>query len=396
MKVLLVDYSPDMWGAEITLLKMAHIFRTDGYDLTLTGPPGQFADAWLENGFPFIPLDVPPHGGIRDGDLQTKRAAPRNLVNEVITSGKTVRRLVKIADGFQAIHSNSLWSHADVALAGRLAGTGTVLDLHDFVRPGLGRMLLGVAAGVATCTVPVSQAVARILPSRVAKRVHVVPRGVDLETYAPRQPGPNKSTLVGCPTEAAVVGIVGRIDPEKNVDRVVKAVADLPDRLSNTNLVVVGEAVASENYGREVRRQAEHLLGDRVHFLGRRSDVPALMGAFDVLVNASDAEPLGGVILEAMATGTPVVAIATGGSPEMIDHGVDGLLVGPDDVPALSQAIQSVIDDRKLAARLGKHARARVERQFTWDTCCKGFENAYDRAAGIVGLSKPTLSSVEL
>ena len=201
---------------------------------------------------------------------------------------------------------------------------------------------------------------------------------------------------MGCPDEAAVVGIVGRIDPEKNVDRVVKAVADLPDRLSNTNLVIVGEAVASENYGREVRSQAEHLLGDRVHFLGRRSDVPALMAAFDVLVNASDAEPLGGVILEAMATGTPVVAIATGGSPEMIDHGVDGLLVGPDDVPALSQAIQSVIDDRNLAARLGKHARARVERQFTWDTCCKGFENAYDQAAGFVGLSAPTLSSVEL
>ena len=106
-------------------------------------------------------------------------------------------------------------------------------------------------------------------------------------------------------------------------------------------------------------------VGDRVRFLGHRSDIPALVVAADVVVLPSLAEGLPLVILEAFALGRPVVAAAAGGVPELIEDGVTGRLVRPSDPVALAGAIRSVLDNRAVAGRMTAAAAVRFASGFT-------------------------------
>jgi len=93
-------------------------------------------------------------------------------------------------------------------------------------------------------------------------------------------------------------------------------------------------------------------------------------------------ELLGLAALEAMASGTPVVCSRIGGLPEVVEHGVTGLLVEPGDVRGLHDALERILRDRALAARLGRNARERALERFTWDACARRCIAAYEELAG--------------
>ena len=106
----------------------------------------------------------------------------------------------------------------------------------------------------------------------------------------------------------------------------------------------------------------------RVHFLGFREDVPTLMQAVDVVAHTSiEFEPCARVIVEGMLSERPVVATAVGGVPELVEDGVSGLLVPPGDAQALASALQRVLNDTTLAARLAAAGHARALERFTLD-----------------------------
>jgi glycosyltransferase involved in cell wall biosynthesis len=102
-----------------------------------------------------------------------------------------------------------------------------------------------------------------------------------------------------------------------------------------------------------------------VTFTGRRSDIPAILGAADVAVMPSLNEALSNVVLESMAAAAPVVATRVGGTPEALTDGATGLLVSPGDAGAIARAVSRLLDDRDLAARLGRAARVRIAEQFS-------------------------------
>lgn len=101
-----------------------------------------------------------------------------------------------------------------------------------------------------------------------------------------------------------------------------------------------------------------------VHFAGVRNDIPALLAASDLFCLPSRTEGLGIAAIEAMASGLPVVASRVGGLPEVVEDGVTGLLVPPDDTAALAEALVRILEDRHRAAQMGDAGRTRAKQHF--------------------------------
>lgn len=164
---------------------------------------------------------------------------------------------------------------------------------------------------------------------------------------------------LGLPRDAFVAGIVARIDPGKGQADTITAF----DRLArpNTFLVVVGEGPLRPALERQARASTAR---DRIIFTGFRSDVSRLLCAFDVFVHPSRLDPCPLAVLEAAASGLPVVAYAEGGIPELVTDAVTGLLPPSDDVDALSASLSRLAADDDLRRRMGAAARERIEREF--------------------------------
>lgn len=364
LRVLLVSQSADVWGAERAVLDLVPLLEERQVRLVLAGPPpGPFRAAWAAAGQESVDLVLPHHRGVRHATMPGRRAAPLALARETTVVGRSALAIARRARQFDLVQSESLWGHLETAVGGRLAGRPVIMQTHDLVAPGLGRRLLRAAADLSTATVAVSAAVAALTGADgPGPRTTVLHHGVDLDRFAPGPPVPDVRSALGGLPGVPLVGILGRLDPEKGVDRLVRAMARLDGPAKEARLVVVGEGLRTtpEAVAR-LRREADELLGDRVHFAGRRTDIPDILRSIDVLVSASTAEPFGLTILEAMASGTAVVAVASGGVPEIVEHGETGLLVPPGDEQALADAVGRLCSEPELRARLGSQARVAAE-----------------------------------
>ena len=162
-----------------------------------------------------------------------------------------------------------------------------------------------------------------------------------------------------------LVGIVGRVDEGKGIEVLLEAMACETGPVSSAHLTVVGDVgVMETTYLERLKVLADRLLGTRVTFAGRRADIPAVMRCLDVLVNASDAEPFGRSVLEAQATGIAVVGTNAGGIPEFVANEATGLVVPPSSPEALRSALQRILGDDELRARLGAAGRAQAVADF--------------------------------
>jgi glycosyltransferase involved in cell wall biosynthesis len=166
---------------------------------------------------------------------------------------------------------------------------------------------------------------------------------------------------------------VARLHEEKGHGVLFRAIPQIVEECGATVFLLAGDGPHRGAMEREV---AEHGAGDHVRFLGRRGDVPALLGLADVAVLPSLAESFGFAALEAMDLGVPVVASATGGLPEVVSDGLTGLLVPPADASALAEAVVRVLRDRDLAAAMGRAGRDR-SRLFTAERMLRGYEAVY-------------------
>ena len=206
-------------------------------------------------------------------------------------------------------------------------------------------------------------------------RVTVIPNGVDVEQWKPVGKAPRPA---GFPSEGSVVGVVGRLSLDKDVETVIDALARLVGSFPGTTLVVVGEGprrAALEKRAREAGMQ------ERVRFLGYRADMREIYAALDLFVQSSRTEGMPNTILEAMAMGRPVVATAVGGVPEMIRDGQDGLLFPVGDAETLAARLKALLEDAELRRRLGEQARRRVEERFSFAARLRRLEDLYEEMA---------------
>jgi glycogen(starch) synthase len=178
------------------------------------------------------------------------------------------------------------------------------------------------------------------------------------------------SSLFEGPFEDPFAGIgrprvlfVGRLAPQKGVHTLVAAAGLLED--PSVRVLLVGDGPERK----ALEREAERIdAGDRVRFLGffAHERLPAAMAHADLLVLPSVYEELGTVLLEAMWAGLPIVASRTGGIPDVIEDGVNGLLVPPGEPEALASVIDRVLADRALAYRLSEGAQKRGK-DYDWE-----------------------------
>ena len=360
--VVVVCNALQAWGAEFAVMALAAPLAERGVDLVLASPlGGSLPEQWEKLGFRHVPLDIPTRQGVRGADGDSS-PGPGQLVKELARSMGSVRKIVHVARQADVINSSSLWTHFDCAVAGRLARRPVVLDMHDIVRPGVGRKLQTAAVRFSSASIAVSHAVADCVGRIGIRKLRIMVPAVDLVRFHPGTPDPEMRRLLTSSPSDPVIGIVGRIDPEKGVDLVVRAVAALTGPAARAHLVGVGSpGFEAGDYLDRLMADAERLLGDRARFAGRIADIPAVLRSLDVVVNASVAEPFGLTVLEAQASGVPVVATRSGGVTYYLTDGDNALLVPVGDAEALARALEQVLTDDQLAAQLGRHARALAE-----------------------------------
>ncbi len=209
-------------------------------------------------------------------------------------------------------------------------------------------------------------------------RILTVTNGIEGSRYRCTVDRVAKRSELGLPVEAFVVGVTARIVREKGLTVLLEAVHQLRSRCPTLHVVLAGSGVAEQ----ELRTQAAALgLRDRVHFLGLRRDIPALLQVFDayVLPSLREGLPLG--ILEAMAAARPIVASEVGGVGTAIQHEVSGLLVEAGQADQLANAIERFVEQPQFARQLGDAAERTFSERFSAEAMVRRYESLYEPSA---------------
>ncbi|WP_297069478.1 glycosyltransferase family 4 protein [Thermococcus sp.] len=291
---------------------------------------------------------------------------------------RRARSLQPILEKYDIVHGQ----HAFTPLAlkavssARKAGKGTLLTTHS-VNFEHSRTLKELVKLVSPYfkhylkkphrVIAVSKASKEFIREFTDVPVEVIYNGISLERF--RDDWDKESLKSELGVEGPMILYVGRIEPRKGVGTLISAMKNIKGRL-----VVVGNGSNLPL----LRKKAKHLgILDRIDFMGHveYSEIPKLYGASDVFVLPSLSEAFGIVLLEAMASGVPVVGTSAGGIPEILDG--CGMVVQPGNADELADAINLLLDNQNLAGKLGRLGRRRVERVYDWRIIAKKVESTY-------------------
>ncbi|MEO8348801.1 MAG: glycosyltransferase family 4 protein [Acidobacteriota bacterium] len=357
-------------GSVVQMFELARGLARRGHRVAVVSRPGgEVADRCRAEGIPFYPLPLK-----HEFDFAS------------------ARRLARVVDerGVQIVHAHKGIAHSVALFATLFAGRRPALVVNrgvsfplDFASALKYRFRLDAV-------VTVCEAIRRIVVRSAGvppEKVHVVYAGVDVSRFDPARADGAKvrrEWKIG-DDERLLIQVGAR--EWKGWRDVISAGAILAGRLPNLAVAIV--ACKDEAEKERVRAFArEKGIEERVRAIGFRTDMPDVLAAADVVADLSY-EGLGitGTIREAMALGKPVVASAAGGNPELVEDGVSGLLVLPRDPAALASAVESLLRDPGLAARLGRAARERVLTGFTTDVRLDRIEALY---RGLIVRSSPS------
>jgi glycosyltransferase involved in cell wall biosynthesis len=212
-----------------------------------------------------------------------------------------------------------------------------------------------------------------------AERVRVVLNAIDHRAFRrERAREAAARAALGIAAGETAIGAVGRLEAQKRFDLLLRAFADVAARRPELRLFLAGDGARRA----ELEALAAELgLSARCRFLGQVGEVARLHEALDLFVQSSDYEGTPNAVLEAMALETPLVATDVGGTREVAADGVHGLLVPPGDAAALAAAIERALADPEAARRRAAAARARVERELSFDARMEAMEAIYEELA---------------
>lgn len=239
----------------------------------------------------------------------------------------------------------------------------------------LGQCLLRAPDAVTCVAAPVAQHLVERVPS-VKSRCTVITNGIDLARFASGVDRAAKRRELGLPVDAWVVGTVGSLRAQKNHALLLHAFVELRRSVPSAWLAIVG---GGELLGPLQTLSRELRIDSCVSFLGSRLDVPEILRTFDAFCLSSDYEGMPLSVLEAMASGLPVVVTGVTGSRAMITPTVTGLVSPPRDPSALGHALTRLFEDRNLAARLGRRAQEHVAFTVSLPTMLTRYTDLYER-----------------
>ncbi len=269
-------------------------------------------------------------------------------------------------------------------LAGRFFPVRSVTTLHGWVerspRHRLYKHLDLMVVKKFDQLIAVSRPIERqLLAAGIAPgRVSLIPNSVEMEE--PAGEGREEGDLLAepeLPVGGPLIGMVGRLDGEKNPGLLLEALPRLRKEFPNLSCLFLGEGQLRTEL---IRRAAELKIGSAAIFPGYRRDVRAIIPRLNVVVFSSYREGIPIALLEAMALKRAVVATAVGGIPDVIEDGVNGLLIPSGDGAALVSSVSKLLKDQPLRRRLGEVAADLIEREYTAGRMVSRVEAVYKKA----------------
>lgn len=339
--------------------------------------------------------------GPAEGDmLQLRRSTTQAMIvsdlGREISPAADARALTRLVRIVRAYRPHIVHTHmAKAGLLGRLAARlgGAPILVHTFhgnvlrgyFDPVRARFFLELERLLARTTTrivaisPAQREEIRRLGIAHEPRLIEVPLGIELEQFVDAAPRGALRRELGVPDNEILVGIIGRLVPIKAVDVFIEAMALVSREHAHAQFVVVGDG--------ELRPRLESLarsrgLGERLHFIGWRADLPAVYRDLDVVVLTSDNEGTPVSIIEALAAARPVVATAVGGVPDVIGYNERGLLVPPRDPRAVAHAVEGLLERPQYAEQLGRAGRSHVYPVYDIASLVRRIEGLYSDLAG--------------
>lgn len=280
------------------------------------------------------------------------------------------------------VHTRN-WGAVDGIIGAKLAGVNIIVHGEhgrDIVDPdGSNRKRNVIRRGLSFFVnryVTVSKALREWLITVVGineRKIQAICNGVDTLIFNPDEKCLVRSKY-GHNDDEIIIGTVGRLDPVKNQRLLIKAFAQLKSKYINITLLVIGDGPCRE----DLERLVEDLdLKQKVSFLGMRDNVPELMKLLDIFVLPSIIEGISNTILEAMATGLPVIATSVGGNPELVVDGKTGYLVPGEDIGSLEKALETYIHNPAIVKQHGTAGRERAVKEYALDKMVNNYETLY-------------------
>jgi glycosyltransferase involved in cell wall biosynthesis len=395
-RILYVDHTAQLSGGEIAL-----------YNLVRYIDRGRFEPVVVLMG------DGPLVGKLREAGVETHVLPLAGSVVDARKDGLGLGTLLRLGDAaamlayvqdlcrfmcrlsIDVVHCNSLKADIIGGLAGKLARKPVVWQVHDrieadYLPAGVVRLFRQLCRLIPDHVIANSRATLETL--RLGRRVPatVVYPGVELDRTDRRAGGPLHRS------EEVAIGMIGRISPWKGQHVFIEAAGEVRRRYPEVRFEIIGSAMFAErDYEGEVRRLAEGLgLNGAMEFVGFCDDVPTKLRELSVVVHASTvAEPLGQVVLEAMAAGRPVVATRGGGVTEIVEEGVTGVLVQMGSASELAEALCGILEDPERARLMGVAGQARVGKFFGIEQTAGAVCDIYERVLAASANGCRTLAS---
>ena len=355
--VLIAHPAPDLYGADLQMLQSVTGLVEAGWRVVVAVPrDGELVPRLLAAGAEVVFLDFPV--------LRKGNARPGALVRMLAAAGRAVPRSMGLIRRLQAsvllVNTVTLpwW-----VLAGRLSRTPVIVHLHEAETEGrrIVRSALIAPLRLADAVIVISTAALNSMidvQPKLAARAHLIYNGVPQPPDPPVDPPGGRSTRLA---------VVGRLSPRKAPDVALEATAELRRAGYDVTLEVAGSTFEGYAWYEDRLRQraGEPDLRGAVDFSGYCSPIWPVLERADIALAPSLREPFGNAVVEAQMSCRPVVAAASQGHLESVVDGETGLLVPAGDSSAMARAVKQLIDDRELAARIARAARAEAVRRFS-------------------------------
>lgn len=206
------------------------------------------------------------------------------------------------------------------------------------------------------------------------RKTVVIPNAVNGSRFADVAPA-NLSDLK-IPSGSPIGITIGRLEYQKGIDVLLSAIPIVREKVPHAHYLIVGNGPDKSSLE---RRAADLGIADRVHFLGRREDIPALLAASQLFILPSRWEGMPNVILEALAAGKPIVATHVEGVPELVAQNVNGWLVPPEEPQSLGESLTVALSDLQVLQRRGDESYLIYEKHFTIDLLVENHVRLFEK-----------------
>lgn len=373
MKILAFESAEIMGGGEKVFEKVVNYLKEKHNIYIVVGTKSAFTERWSLKDLPtFI---------VEKGRYSLYRKNLRDVSKYMLKSLPIIAKYRSIVSKVDpdVLYVNSLQLAPWVSILSRLMGIPTIIHAHIVLRDKKALELLNLSFSLKTVRkiLCVAQRVCSQFNISSSKKT-IVYNGVDISVFSPPREKGQYKEAIGFDSGRILIGNIGAIIPTKGQVFLLDVIKGI--KMDFTAVFVGGNVEGFEDYYRDFIASMDGLDRDRVIYFGYRQDIPDIMKAFDFLVVSSvkDFEACPMVVLEAMATGIPVIAPRLGGIPEIIEDGENGFLYNPRDREDLKEKINILIENEPLRYEMGRRAREDAVNKFSLEKQLKRIEEIFE------------------